>query len=284
MTSSVSFIGLLAISQSLLENLLASAIFFVLDIVLIVTLLPMVLAARENRQWAPMRKRLAKLCYDFFNNCAYTGVKGSPAILHLYVELCRRCAAYQQSIGRIDPTLNLDVIGVPHQAFWGGKGDLYAKAKENLEFQEQVQQSLERTIDLNSPCINAPLALVISDFQEHADDFTAYVRHAVLGFERSEEILSRDHTYTGEGAPWNTLREIHLMHVGMEILYDDILTMHRILGLKLEETDRVRPIERFREAADECRKAYQVWTTLTDSRPLVDEIHNIHERKVKNTV
>jgi hypothetical protein len=52
------------ISPSLLENIFASAIFFGLGVILLVTLLPVVLKHIDNRKWKPMRKLLVEACNE----------------------------------------------------------------------------------------------------------------------------------------------------------------------------------------------------------------------------
>jgi len=206
-------------------------------------------------------------------------------MLDLYVELCRRCTAYKKSIGAIDDAVDIDVIGVPVLCAGGYEDDLYPKAKEDFDWQNESLRSLERSIGLSSPSIDAPLALIVSDFLEGATWFTDSVYGAPTLFELSESSISQTQKYARESDPWATLCQIHLMHLAIESLYNGIQVLERRVGpLQIDQGSKEKAIRLFRDQADACRHAYATWAKLTGRGPSIGDLDDIHERKINRPV
>jgi hypothetical protein len=54
--------------QGIYENVVVSAVFFGLDLILVALLLPFILSVLENRKWAPMRREIVAACIHLLND------------------------------------------------------------------------------------------------------------------------------------------------------------------------------------------------------------------------
>ena len=72
-------------SQGLIENILVSGVFFLLDVFLIVLLLPFVLKRFEDKKWRPMRQQLIEALIEFHEATVMAAHRDFSALLQLFL-------------------------------------------------------------------------------------------------------------------------------------------------------------------------------------------------------
>lgn len=244
-------------SPTLIESIEVSAVFFVLDVLLVALLLPFVLTAREKRKWAPMRRELIKWCYRYYQDCAHSaGYMGFECIVFLYIEFCNRCADYHRAI-RLYPEPPPFAATFKHPSRYKKEQDLTSLAEQVERRQQEAKSIFERYVNIFSASIDSEMAPVITTVLESGGRVTSSVWFI------ANSIHSNEHASTVHYPPYAATSDAYNSFEYVITMYDSLKRMHSgirqiskaIGGVGFDSVDFERALSQAREQAEACRLA-----------------------------
>jgi hypothetical protein len=236
-------------SQGFLENLEVSAIFFLLDLVLITILLPIILSMREKRRWAPLRKELLGHAAGLFFDCARSvGYQSNDSILHMYIELCLRTETAQSQ-----RSVPLKMLPLQSSLF---PQDLAPLAKMRYQKQKEAISNFERSVMIFSASIDADLAPHIAALLNAAGTIDLVVWQIANSIMMSEEGLFSDGPYSREADAYNSFAHIPDAYTALTSVASSVEEMCALIGsTKFDAASTRDALSQARERIEACRAA-----------------------------
>jgi hypothetical protein len=244
-------------SPSLIESIEVSAVFFVLDVLLVALLLPFILTVREKRKWAPMRRELIKRCYQYYLDCAHSaGYMGFECVGFLYVELCNRCADYHRA--RTLYAMPLPAGGTPRSVSrYRKEQDLASLAERAEKTQREASSRFERYVNIFSSSIDSEMASAITAVLESGDAVTSSVWFIASCIQQNErDLILNSPPYARTADAYNSFQYTILMYDSLKQMHSSIQQISNAIGgIQFDQGDFNGALSQAREKAEACRRA-----------------------------